>query len=169
LVAFFTRACRSWRSNKSGEGPQQETAPSNFPVLGFPPTCLSASTYLAPGLLPPSTFRLPPTRRLAPHLPSCRSVTWDSAIIAHPWDLVKWLYSLQVISDTSFLSLRGARFLTCGSEQAPQSLSEVLQSNYSRLRLRDEIATPRQVGARNDTEGYYPMLQAHEVSPIYLN
>ena len=74
-------------------------------------------------------------------------------------------------SDT-FLSLRGARFLaptSRGSEQAPQSLSEVPQSNYSRLWLRNEIATPRQIGARNDTEGYYPMLQTYKVSPIYLN
>jgi hypothetical protein len=31
------------------------------------------------------------------------------------------------------------------------------------------IATPRQVGAGNDTEGYYPMLQAYKVSLIYLN
>jgi hypothetical protein len=34
----------------------------------------------------------------------------------------------------------------------------------------NEIATPRQVEARNDTEGYYPMLQTYyEVSQIYLN
>ena len=32
-----------------------------------------------------------------------------------------------------------------------------------------EIATPRQVGARNNTEGYYPTLQTDIVSPIYLN
>ena len=47
-----------------------------------------------------------------------------------------------------------------------QSLSEVPQSNYSRLQVRNEIATP---SARNDTEGYYPMLQTYNVSPIYLN
>jgi hypothetical protein len=34
----------------------------------------------------------------------------------------------------------------------------------------NEIATPRQVGARNDTDGYYPMLQIYyKVSPTYLN
>ncbi|MGA8849251.1 MAG: hypothetical protein WB564_05435 [Dehalococcoidia bacterium] len=38
-----------------------------------------------------------------------------------------------------------------------QSLSEVPQSNYSRLQLRDEIATP---SIRNDTGGYYSTLQA---------
>jgi len=50
-----------------------------------------------------------------------------------------------------------------------QSLGEVPESNYSMLQLCNEIATPRQVGARNDTEGYYPMLQTYKVSPIYLN
>lgn len=30
------------------------------------------------------------------------------------------------------------------------------------------IATPRPVGARNDMEGYYPVLQAHMVSPAIL-
>jgi len=70
-----------------------------------------------------------------------------------------------MISDTSFFSsLRGARFLAYASEQAPQSLSEIPQSNYSRLQVRNEIATP---SARNDTEGYYPMLQTYKVSPIY--
>jgi hypothetical protein len=67
-----------------------------------------------------------------------------------------------MISDTSFLSLRGAI-------ATKQSLSEIHQSNYSRLQVRNEIATPRQVGARNDTEGYYPMLQTYNVSLNYLN
>jgi hypothetical protein len=50
-----------------------------------------------------------------------------------------------MISETSFSSLRGAI-------ATKQSLSEVPQSNYSRLQLCNEIATPRQVGARNDSE-----------------
>jgi hypothetical protein len=66
---------------------------------------------------------------------------------------------VQYLSDTSFLSLRGAI-------ATKQSLNEVPQSNYSRLQLRNEIATP---SARNDTEGYYPMLQTYKVSPVYLN
>jgi hypothetical protein len=50
-----------------------------------------------------------------------------------------------------------------------QSLIDVPESKYSRLQLCNEIATPRQVGARNDTEGYYPVLQTYKVSLIYLN
>ena len=50
---------------------------------------------------------------------------------------------VQYLSDTSFLSLRGAI-------ATKQSLSEVTQSNYSRLQLRKEIATP---SARNDRVG----------------
>jgi hypothetical protein len=33
-----------------------------------------------------------------------------------------------------------------------QSLSEVPQFNYGRFQLHNEIATPRQVGARNDKQ-----------------
>ena len=69
---------------------------------------------------------------------------------------------VQYLSDTSSLSLPGAI-------ATKQSLSEVPQSNYNGLRLQNEIATPRQVGARNDTEGYYPMLQTYKVLLIYLN
>jgi len=50
---------------------------------------------------------------------------------------------IQYLSDISFLSLRGAI-------ATKQSLSEVTQFTYNRLQLRNEIATPRQVGARND-------------------
>jgi hypothetical protein len=35
--------------------------------------------------------------------------------------------------------------------------------------LANGIATPRQVGARNDTGGYYTTLQTYKVSPVYLN
>jgi len=72
------------------------------------------------------------------------------------------LSSFSTLATLLFLSLRGAI-------ATKQSLGEVPQSNYSRLQLRNEIATPRQVGARNDTEGHYPMLQTYKVSPIYLN
>jgi hypothetical protein len=46
---------------------------------------------------------------------------------------------IQYLSGTSFLSLRGAI-------ATKQSLSEVSQSNYSRLQLRNEIATPDKSG-----------------------
>ena len=62
-----------------------------------------------------------------------------------------------MISDTPFLSLRGAQI-----HRGDEAISVDLAGN--------EIATPRQVGARNDTEGYYPMLQAYyKVSLTYLN
>jgi hypothetical protein len=57
---------------------------------------------------------------------------------------------IQYLSDTFFLSLRGAPI----NRATKQSLSEIHQSNHSRLQLCNEIATPRQVGARNDTGGY---------------
>jgi len=54
------------------------------------------------------------------------------------------------------LSLRGARFLACASEQAPQSPPPPVFARSHRRRSNldgepNEIATPRQVGARNDT------------------
>jgi len=52
-------------------------------------------------------------------------------------------------SSNTFLSLRGAI-------ATKQSLSEAHQSNYNSLQLRNEIATPQQVGARNDTGGLLP-------------
>jgi hypothetical protein len=62
-----------------------------------------------------------------------------------------------MISDTPFLSLRGAQI-----HQGDEAISVDVAGN--------EIATPRQVGARNDTESYYPMLQVYyKVSPIHLN
>ena len=55
----------------------------------------------------------------------------------------------------TFLSLRGARFLACASEQAPQSPPPPVFARSHRRRSNlanwSEIATPRQVGARNDT------------------
>jgi hypothetical protein len=56
-----------------------------------------------------------------------------------------------MIGDTSFSSLRGAK----GDEAIWVAAIE--------------IATPRQVGARNDMGGYDPTLQTYKVSPIYLN
>jgi len=74
---------------------------------------------------------------------------------------------------SSFSTLVTLPFCHCEEPQfieaTKQSLSGGSQSNYSRLQLRNEIATPRQVGARNDTEGYHPMLQTYKVSPVYLN
>jgi len=55
------------------------------------------------------------------------------------------------------------RFLAFVSEQAPQSPTEVSQSNRSKLQLRKEIAMP---STRKDTEAYYPMLQTYKVLPI---
>jgi hypothetical protein len=80
-----------------------------------------------------------------------------------------------MISDTSFLSLRGARFLAYASEQAPQfRCPPVIARSESDEAISvdlagNEIATPRQVGVRNDTEGYYSMLQTYNMSLIYLN
>jgi len=68
---------------------------------------------------------------------------------------------VRYLSDT-FLSLRGALSLRRCEERSDEAISVELVGN--------EIATPRQVGARNDTEGYYQMLQTYyKVSPIYLN
>ena len=67
---------------------------------------------------------------------------------------------VQYLSDT-FLSPRGAFSLRRCEEHGDEAISVDLEGN--------EIATPRQVGARNDTERYYPMLQTYyEVSLIYL-
>jgi hypothetical protein len=44
-----------------------------------------------------------------------------------------------------------------------------LVSKYLDFDIFIGIGTPQQVRARNDTEGYYPMLQTHKVSPTYLN
>jgi hypothetical protein len=76
-----------------------------------------------------------------------------------------------MISDTSFLSLRGAIFLAYASEQAPQSPSVIVRSRRRQSNLGGGMRLPRpdKIGARNDTKGYYPMLQAYKVSPIYLN
>gem|GEM_PF-6843301 len=86
--------------------PDKREAPSNLPFLGFPPTCLSASAYLAPGLLPPCAFQLPPTRRLAPHSPGSRSVTWDIIILTGHLDPVK--------GGVSFGAVRKARWINRG-------------------------------------------------------
>ena len=68
---------------------------------------------------------------------------------------------VQYISDT-FLSLRVAFSFRRCEEHSDEAISVDLAGN--------EIATPRQVGARNDTEDYYPMLQTYyKVSLIYLN
>jgi len=100
------------------------------------------------------------------------------------------------------LSLRGARFLAHALEQAAQSPPPPVFARSHRRRSNlancSEIATPRQVGARNDTPlvfarltsvsrsnllgagidtpsarndtgDYYPTLQTYKVSPIYLN
>ena len=57
--------------------------------------------------------------------------------------------------------LRNPSFCLC-EEHSDEAISVDLAGN--------EIATPRQVGVRNDTEGYYPMLQTYyKVSLIYLN
>ena len=53
-----------------------------------------------------------------------------------------------MISD-AFLLLRGAFSLRRCEEHSDEAISVELAGN--------EIATPRQVGARNDREGYYPM------------
>jgi hypothetical protein len=45
----------------------------------------------------------------------------------------------------------------------------VWRLNFGIWNLVNEIATPRQVEARNDTEGYYLKLQTYEVSPSYSN
>ena len=55
---------------------------------------------------------------------------------------------VHMIRDTPFLSLRGAQI-----HRGDEAISVDLTGN--------EIATPRQVGARNDTKGYYPMSQTY--------
>jgi len=68
---------------------------------------------------------------------------------------------VQYLSDT-FLSLRRVFSLRRCEEHSDEAISVDLAGN--------EIATPRQVGARNDTQDYYPMLQTYyKVSLIYLN
>jgi hypothetical protein len=67
---------------------------------------------------------------------------------------------VQYLSDT-FLSLRGAFSLRRCEEHSDEAISVDLVGK--------EIAAPRQVGARNDTEGYCPISQTDIVSPIYLN
>jgi hypothetical protein len=59
-------------------------------------------------------------------------------------------------------SLRGAEIPRSRSEQAPQSRSS--------WRGRDCHAMTKKGGARNDAEGYYPMLQTrYKVLPMYLS
>jgi hypothetical protein len=68
---------------------------------------------------------------------------------------------VQYLSDT-FLSLKRAFSLRRCEEHSDEAISVDLVGN--------EIATPRQVGARNDAESYYPMLQTYyKASLIYLN
>jgi hypothetical protein len=67
---------------------------------------------------------------------------------------------VQYLSDT-FLLLRGAFSLRHCEEQSDEAIWMDL--------ARNEIATPRQVGARNDMGGYYPMLQGYyKLSLSYL-
>jgi hypothetical protein len=62
------------------------------------------------------------------------------------------------------LSLRGARFLACASEQASQSPPPPVFARSHRRRSNlancSEIATPRQVGARNDKSAWWWMKEA---------
>jgi hypothetical protein len=61
----------------------------------------------------------------------------------------------------------------CSARLQPRArvgLHDLKRSHYDYVwNLANEIATPRQVGARNDMGGYYPMLRTYKVSPIYLN
>jgi hypothetical protein len=72
-----------------------------------------------------------------------------------------------MISDSSFLSLRA----TC----PPLAFAEALAQAGTAMAggsVAISIAPPRllrRYAPRNDTEGYYPMLQTYKVSPIYLN
>jgi len=73
----------------------------------------------------------------------------------------RWCCSKNVVAQfigLASLSLRGARFLACASEQAPQSPPPPVFARSHRRRSNlancSEIATPRQVGARNDKSAW---------------